>query len=47
MGIESAAGVLGLLESVVMLLLVVVMIASVTSLVMRFRRSWGGGAPAA
>jgi hypothetical protein len=44
MGVESAAGVLGLLESVVMPLLVVVMIASVTSLVMRFRRSWGRSA---
>ena len=41
MGIESAGGVLDLLESVVMPLLLVVMIASLTSLVMRFRQSRG------
>jgi hypothetical protein len=41
MGLESAAGVLGLLESFVMPLLLALMIASTTSLVMRFRRSQG------
>ncbi len=41
LGIESAAGVLGVLGSVVVPLLLGVMIASVTSLVVRFRRSQG------
>jgi hypothetical protein len=41
MGVESAADVLGLLESAVMPLLLAVMIASITSLVVRFRRSRG------
>ncbi len=41
LGIEGAAGVLGLLEGVAMPLLIALMVASVTSLVLRFRRSEG------
>ena len=41
MGVESAASVLGLLESVVMPLLAAVMVASVASLIVRFRRARG------
>ncbi len=41
LGIEGAAGVLGLLEGVGMPLLIALMVASVTSLVLRFRRSEG------
>ena len=40
-GMESAAGVLGLLESVVMPLLLAAMVASVMSVVFRFHRSEG------